>query len=102
MMPGFTGRDPGESAWSDVAASRNREKIDAYRPTHWDTPTRETSPWMKRPQYDAEAAQKKYDEYELDHSAYTSTSIFGGERKVNGAGREIHNPGKKRWWQGLF
>jgi len=91
-------------AWSDVAATRNGQRVDQYRGNPaWATPTKDTSPWSKRPQAgDAEAAQRHYDEYELDRPAYTSTSIFGGERKVDSRGREVNNPGKKRWWQGLF
>lgn len=99
----FAGRSDGESAWSDVAAARNREKTDAYRPsTLWGTPTRETSQWARRPEYDEAEAQKHYDEFELDHAAYTHRSVFGGTVKRDARGREVNNPGKKRWWQGLF
>jgi hypothetical protein len=100
-MAGWNGPGP----WSDVAAARNRQKTDAYKPNPaWSAPNEHNSPWLKRPEYDPELEQQKYEQYELGHAAYTERTFFGGEKRFDASGREIKDPSKSHrpWWSNLF
>jgi len=92
----------GGQSWGDVAGKRNQQDIRDYKGggnPAWRTPTGRTSKWNERPQWDAEAEQKRYDEAELRRAVRTEKTLWGRERKYDQNGREIKDPSRKnRGW----
>jgi len=69
----------------------------------WKTPTKETSEWAKRLQYDPGAEQRKYDTRELRKATYTTKTFWGREKSYDKDGNPIQDPSQKgKGWHGFF